>query len=199
MPRPKVHDEALRTRLLTRAGRTLSADGLGALSLRKLAADVGTSTTAVYSLFGGKPALLKAVFDEAFQRFRTHLATAPPSDDPIDDLYRLGQAYRASALEDPHFYEVMFGSARADFDPDPESAALAASTFQPLLDAVERAVAAGRLRDEKPGTIALSLWACAHGLVSLELRGYLPAEAGDLGELFAAAMKANLTGWKPAP
>ena len=55
VPRPKVHDAALRARLLECAGATLSTRGLAALSLRTLAADVGTSTTAVYALFGGKP------------------------------------------------------------------------------------------------------------------------------------------------
>ncbi len=65
----------------------------------------------MYSLFGGKPALLKALFDEAFHRFGAHLAAVAPSGNPVEDLYRLGLAYRASALADPHFYEVMFGSA----------------------------------------------------------------------------------------
>ena len=58
MPRPKTHDDALRRRLLERAGELLSTEGPGAVSLRKIATDVNTSTTAVYSLFGGKPALL---------------------------------------------------------------------------------------------------------------------------------------------
>ena len=52
VPRTKVHDAALRSRLLECAGATLSAGGLAALSLRSLAAEVGTSTTAVYALFG---------------------------------------------------------------------------------------------------------------------------------------------------
>lgn len=197
MPRPKVHDDALRVRLLEQAGQTLSAHGLDALSLRRLASDVGTSTTAVYSLFGGKPALLKALFDEAFNRFGAHLAAAEPSGDPIEDLYRLGLAYRASALDDPHFYEVMFGSARAEFSPDAESTALAASTFDPVLDAVRRAVAAGELRAAEPGDIAMSLWAIAHGMVSLELRGYLPPEAGDPARVFGTAIRAHLAGWRP--
>ena len=61
MARPKVHDEVLRGRLLERARTLLSSQGPAALSLRTLAADVGTSTTAVYALFGGKPGLLEAL------------------------------------------------------------------------------------------------------------------------------------------
>ena len=73
MPRPKVHDAALRLRLLECAGATLSTRGLAALSLRTLAADVGTSTTAVYALFGGKPGLLAALHAEAFARLGARL------------------------------------------------------------------------------------------------------------------------------
>lgn len=197
MPRPKVHDDALRVRLLERAGHTLSAKGLQALSLRQLASDVGTSTTAVYSLFGGKPALLTALFDEAFDRFGSHLATVTPSDNPVEDLVQLGVAYRASALDDPHFYEVMFGSVRLDIVPDAGSLDRAVATFQPLLRMVRRAIDAGALRPEDPAIIAMSLWAMVHGLVSLEMRGFLPPGAPDAGKAFTKAVRANLAGWRP--
>lgn len=192
-----MHDEALRDRLLERAGHTLSAKGLRALSLRQLASDVGTSTTAVYALFGGKPALLTALFDEAFARFGAHLAAVTPSDDPLEDLVQLGIAYRASALDDPHFYEVMFGSVRLDIAPDSGSLARAAATFQPLLRMVRRAIDAGQLRAEDPSVVAVSLWAMVHGLVSLELRGFLPPGAPDPGQAFTTAVRANLAGWRP--
>jgi AcrR family transcriptional regulator len=197
MPRPKVHDEALRVQLLEQAVRTLSEDGPDALSLRKLAAQVGTSTTAVYSLFGGKPGLLEAVFDEAFARFGDRLAEVEPSRDALADLAALGMAYRASALDEPHFYQVMFGPVGGVMTPGPESRARAEATFRPLLDTVRRAIAAGQLRDEDPVRIATSLWAVVHGLVSLELRALLPAEAGAADELYAQALRAIGDGWRP--
>ena len=61
MPRSKIHDEALRVRLLDAAGALLAAEGPDALSVRRIATEVDTSTTAVYSLFGGKPGLLRAL------------------------------------------------------------------------------------------------------------------------------------------
>ena len=51
MARPKVHDEKLRARLLERAGALVSDGGPEALSLRTLARDCETSTTAVYALW----------------------------------------------------------------------------------------------------------------------------------------------------
>ncbi len=199
MARPKLHDDALRIRLLDVAATLLTTEGPDALSLRRLAAAAGTSTSAVYALFGGKPGILRGLFIEAFTRFAAHLDTVSPSDDPLADLLALGHAYRASALADPHLYSVMFGSPVPGFEPAPEDYAHAEATFAPVLDTVRRAVAAGQLRDADPALIATALWANVHGLVSLELGCAMPAGAGPPGELFEAAIRANLDGWRIRP
>jgi AcrR family transcriptional regulator len=204
VPRPKVHDDALRVRLLECASHTLSTQGLAALSLRTLAAQVGTSTTAVYALFGGKPGLLKALFDEAFCRLGAHLAAVATSDDPLEDLVRLGLAYRDSALSDPHFYDVMFSGVLGDLPLDDTSRAAAGATFAPLVRIVERATAVGALHtDVDPRTVSLALWALVHGLVSLNLRHLAPGSADPMA-IFETALRAAVQGWRatrsaPAP
>ena len=199
MPRPKLHDDALRIRLLDTAGELLTSEGPGALSLRRLAAAAGTSTSAVYALFGGKPGILRALFIEAFTRFAAHLDTVTPSDDPLADILALAHAYRASALADPHLYTVMFGSPVPGFEPETQDWAHAEATFIPLLDTVRRATTAGLLRAVDSIRLATALWANVHGLVSLELRSAMPAAAGPPGELFEAAIRANLDGWRVRP
>jgi AcrR family transcriptional regulator len=160
------------------------------LSLRRLAAESGTSTSAVYALFGGKPGILRELFIEAFTRFAAHLDTVTPSDDPLSDLLALGRAYRASALANPHLYAVMFGSPVPGFEPAADDYAHAEATFAPLLDTVRKAIAAG--------LIATALWANVHGLVSLELRCAIRGGAVPPGELFEAAIRATLNGWRAA-
>ena len=199
MARPKLHDDALRIRLLDTAGALLTSEGPGSLSLRRLAAEAGTSTSAVYALFGGKPGMLRELFIEAFTRFAAHLDTVAPSDDPLTDLLALGHAYRASALADPHLYAVMFGSPVPGFEPTPDDYSHAEATFAPLLDTVCKAVRAGVLVDVDPHLIATALWANVHGLVSLELRGATATGAVPPGELFDTAIRANLNGWRAQP
>ncbi len=197
VPRPKVHDAALRLRLLECAGATLSTGGLGALSLRTLAAAVGTSTTAVYALFGGKPGLLEALHAEAFSRLAARLAAVPVGADPLEDLVALGRAYRDAALAEPHFYDVMFGV------PQPAGErwwAVAAPAFRPVVDLVERAVAGGVLRSGiEPATVSLALWATVHGLVSLHLRGLHPPGAAAPDQVFDLALHAAVAGWRAVP
>jgi AcrR family transcriptional regulator len=191
MPRPKIHDDALRRRLLERAGELLSTEGPAAVSLRKIATDVNTSTTAVYSLFGGKPALLEALYDEAFSRFGAHLAAVPVTDDPVEDLLQVGLAYRRSALEDPRFYSVLYSKV---VEPTKEMSRAAGRTFAPVIKAVRRAVEQGLYRAEAPEQIAMSMWGIAHGLVSLELNGNLPPGI-DPAATYEIALRAHSRGW----
>jgi AcrR family transcriptional regulator len=197
VPRPKVHDAALRLRLLECAGATLSTRGLGGLSLRTLAAEVGTSTTAVYALFGGKPGLLEALYAEAFSRLGARLGAVSTGADPVEDLVALGRAYREAALADPHFYDVLFGGALPAGE---RWWAVAAPMFRPVVDLVERAVTRGALRPgTDPATVSLALWATLHGLVALHLRGPRPAGAPAPEQVFDLAVRAAVAGWVCGP
>ncbi|ONI83791.1 TetR family transcriptional regulator [Saccharothrix sp. ALI-22-I] len=195
MPRPKTHDDALRGRLLERAGELLSTEGPDALSLRRLAADVNTSTTAVYSLFGGKPALLNSVYEEAFRRFGERLAAVPKTDDPVEDIVQTGLAYRQSALADPQFYLVMFSKVVPNFEPSDETSEAAAETFLPLVRDVDRAVEKGMFVQAPREQIALAMWGMVHGLVSLELNGNLPPGL-EIAPVYERALRAHADGWR---
>lgn len=201
MGRPRIHDEALRDRLLGLAAETVSTSGLDSLSVRGLAGEAGTSTAAVYSLFGGKPGVVAAVYRRAFQRFGERLESVGVSNDPVDDIVRLGLAYRLAALADPHGYRVMFGDRLRPAAAGHRAARTAARTFDPLLDAVRRCVAARVFPDDPPPeSIATALWANVHGLVSLELGHFMPPAAGDPAAVFDAAVRAAATGWTlPTP
>jgi AcrR family transcriptional regulator len=193
VPRPKVHDDVLRAKLRTRAGELLSEHGVTGLSLRTLAADVGTSTTAVYALFGGKPGLVKTVVDDAFRRLRHTLADVPEGTDPADRLVAIAEAYRADALHDPHLYDAMFDRDRLDA----ESRELQEEAFAPLVSAVEAAVDAKALRhDADAGTVALGLWSALHGLVSIELHAHTPTDIGDPADGSREVLRAVVDGFR---
>lgn len=187
MPGPKrvVDAEAMRTALLDAAAQLLHDAGPGALSVRRLAADVGTSTQAIYTQFGGKPGIVAALYREGFTRLETAMRAVNASDDPVERLRALGRAYRAAALENPHFYDVMFGRAVPGFECDDDDRAHGLRSFLLLVDAVQLALDAGRLRG-RADEIAAHLWICVHGHTSLELHGY----AGDLD--YEATLAASL-------
>lgn len=195
MPRPRLHDDALRARLLEVASEVISARGTAGLTLRDVARTAGTSASAVYALFGSREALVAAVSDEAFRRFAAHLAAAGRTADPRRDLLALGLAYRRSALDDPHFYRVMFDSPGTGAQ-DPDRAPLTdAPAFGTLRDAVARVMAAS---GAPPGAVAavaqdaaVGMWGLVHGLVLLELAGVdagsAPASAARYERFLVAA------------
>src|SRR3954471_352415 len=95
VPSVKSHTADLATRLVDEAGRILAAEGAGALTLRRLATVTGTSTMAVYTLFGDKQGLLSAMHREGFARLAAAAEHAQASSsDPLEALAAQGFAYR---------------------------------------------------------------------------------------------------------
>ncbi len=194
MARPRVHDENLRARLLDRAGQLVTERGMAALSLRTLAAEAGTSTTAVYSLFGGKPALLGALFEESFSSFGASQLAVPVTGDTLADLLALGRAYWTWARAHPDLYGVMFGQVLGGFACTPEQEASAEATIGPLSTAVRSGVESGILVGD-PMTITFAIWAAVHGVVSLVMADRGPADETVRAHLFDATALAAVRGW----
>jgi AcrR family transcriptional regulator len=165
---PKVADPAVRTALLETAARLIATEGAGGLTLRRLADEVGTSTMAVYTHFGGMQNLRQEVRREGFARLRAHLDGVRPGADPLADLARLGWAYHDNALENPNLYRAMFMD---HTEPAPDGIGL--DTFEQLVAGVDRCLEAGRFRPADPYALALQLWSMAHGVIALELSGLL--------------------------
>ncbi len=180
------HHQDLRSALVAAATRLLAQEGPNAVSTRRIAAEVGASTTAIYTLFGSKEGLIHALYLDGFEHLREALEAVPCTDDPLADLEALGWAYRRHALSEPERYAVMFGHLVAGFSPPAESVARTKRSFAVLLDAVRRCLEAGLLSADDPVEVADILWAGVHGMVSLELVGYHPDE--ELAQRRYAAM-----------
>lgn len=129
---------------------------------------------AVYTYFGGMPGLVRAVIREGFARLADHISAVHPTDDPVADAFRLAFAYRQSAHSAPYLYAVMFGgSSIAGFELSDEDRNIGRYTLRVARDTVPRCIEAGRFRPAEPWSVARHLWCQLHGLVSLELAGYL--------------------------
>src|SRR5215203_1600120 len=97
VPAVKTHTEELRAALIDEAGRVLRTEGPGAVALRRLARATGTSTAAVYTLFGDKAGLIDQMYIEGFRRLTHTVAASPATADPVQDLLAMGGAYRGSS------------------------------------------------------------------------------------------------------
>ncbi|MEO7571216.1 MAG: TetR/AcrR family transcriptional regulator [Acidimicrobiales bacterium] len=155
------------------AARLLSTEGRPAVTARRLASEVGASTQAVYTHFGGMEELFAEIWREGFRRFGAALDEPAITDDPVADWMTQGWGYRRFALRDRHLYRVMFGEGLMAFRRgDPEDLEAAASTFGSLLVRIERCCDAGRWTVDDPFTAGEVVWALSHGHMSIELTGY---------------------------
>lgn len=191
---PRRADPRIPIALMEAAARLLAEEGTAAVSTRRLASAVGTSTTAVYTHFGSMTDLVRAMVHEGFARLDRRLEQVGHTADPVEDVIALGYAYRDSALADPHLYAVMFGgSALAGFALTDEDRQHGRYTLEALIDAVRRAIEAGRFRPADARLLAQQLWIALHGLVTLELGGYL-VEPHDAAVCFETQLGLLLLG-----
>jgi AcrR family transcriptional regulator len=160
----------VRTALLEAAAELIATEGSAGLTLRRLTEQVGTSTMAVYTHFGGMQNLRQEIRREGFARLRDHLDAVAPSPDPLRDLARLGWAYYDNAVENPNLYRVMFMDHH-----EPADDVVGLDTFDHLVTAVARCVQDGRFDVGEPFDLGLQLWSLAHGLVTLQLSGLIAA------------------------
>jgi AcrR family transcriptional regulator len=197
---PGRHDDT-REALLAAAHDLLASEGPAALSVRRIAAAAGMSTMNLYSRFGGKDGVLDELFIDGFRRMSEEMADAPVSDDPIADLLACGHAYRDFARRNPTYYSLMFDRVVPDFQPSPRAVDAALAGLGRVIARVQRAMDEGKVRKGDAFQVAAALWACEHGLASLEFR--TPAGDHPSSELFdwdaiaTTAIEALLRGLAP--
>ncbi len=191
-PPPDEPDrEDLRTRFLAAAEKLVRQHGPDGLSLRELARAFGSSTMAIYTLFGGKPGLMQALYAVGFARLHAYALSAEHRDAPLRWMVRQMLAYRRFAFDHTGLYRLMFGGEKRFIPTDRHSrfASLTAPVdnaypaFAALIDAVGGCLAHHRETPPDPAEVqdlAFLVWGQMHGLVGLEIAGYADP-AGALG------------------
>ena len=174
---PEVDDRD-RAVVLATARRLVERDGAAALSVRRLASELGTSYQLVYTLFGGKEGLLDALFREGFASLEAACRAGPTTGSPTADLASLASAYRRFAYAHRELHALMFGR-QAGFDPSPESQQAARRSFSVVYETAVRAFETSRTARRhfsSAEALARAAWSATHGHVVLELDSWFGPE-----------------------
>ena len=173
MGRPREHGEETRTALRSAAEQLVTDGGPYAVSVRAVAERAGTSTRAVYSLFGSKDGLLvDALAQGAFAFLADGIDELGETDDPVADLVAVGvPVFRRLVLEHPALYRIAFQRPSGTSSPDRELTAARERAFRCLLVRVQRLKSTGRLGDKTVPEAAVEFNAMLEGLANAELRG----------------------------
>ena len=185
-------DAQQRRRILAAALDQLRSEGVHGLRVRSIAALAGCSTTGVYTWFGGKDGLLRALYTDGFERFTLALAGVPTTGGR-DELSELARAYRCWSVENPTHYRLMFGGLVPGLVGEASLDGVGLSSFDILVDAVQRSIDGGDLVPGDATGIAYHLWAGIHGYIDLAANRPMTMIGGD-DELFERGLVRLLDG-----
>ncbi len=165
--KPRGQGPSRKGEILAAAKRLFLAEGIQHATMRRIAADVGVSSTALYVYFADKTAILDAIAEQMFEALL--VAYAQSQDPALPPLVRFRAGLRAYvdlALARPDEYRLTFDQASPAACTE---IAAADKSFDMLRANVDALMQAGQFAPGDPLAVAEALWACLHGVVMLVL------------------------------
>ncbi len=147
----------------------LESEGIEALTMRRLADDLGMRAPSLYKHLPDKAALCAALIENALAELGALLHAVVDPDDPTGSVGALLEAYRANGLARPNLYRLATSGQLAR-DLLPEGLEEWAGTPFFLVTGEPH--------------LAQALWAFAHGMVVLEIDGRFQ-DTSDLDRTWA--------------
>jgi AcrR family transcriptional regulator len=175
--------------IVHRARAMIESEGVEALSLNKLAADLGIAAPSLYNHFKNKGALLRAVnAGTAEEMARVMLNGAEGETDLKTRFLLLAHAHRAFAAANPATYALAFNNMAEDQRPDADEMEKLALPLQALM--------AEYVGEERSLVATRGIWALLHGFAMLQITDQFRRQ-GNVDEAFEQSIKAFIEGWKP--
>jgi AcrR family transcriptional regulator len=167
--KPKGEGHVRRAEILAAAERIFVELGYEGATIRKIADEVGLSSTALYMHFAEKNEILHEICRDAFEKLKQANAGVIAADAaPEVRLRRLIEAYIDFGFANPNAYRLIYLTRPSEAREGAQSVAqgLGAELYRSFEAVVATVAAEGRLKgDVRP--VAQALWAGAHGIVSL--------------------------------
>jgi AcrR family transcriptional regulator len=171
----------------------LVAEGLHAVSLRRVASSLGVTAPALYAHVVDKRDLLQGIVEREIDALLDRFA-AVQTDDAVRRLRQMAIVYVDYGLQNPDLFRAMFlFRPELTAEPRPDAPALGSSIHGAFVAAVRDAQGAGVLDDGDPELAALTVWTTAHGVITTLLSGP-PLDIDLKNKLCDAAINASLTG-----
>lgn len=182
-----------RARILAAAARLHARQGFAALSLRRVARDVGVTPMAIYRHYPSKAALVEALVQAGFAKWEARLARAVRAQTPLERIERALLGYADFALAEPRTFELMFLVPRPVPRAPDSLKATSSPAFAALISAVGELRQGARLIHGNPADLILLAWATVHGLIALHLSGRFGGDARRFRRIYRKAVRQLLS------
>lgn len=158
-----------RAEILEAAERIFVAEGYEGATIRKIADEVGVSSTALYMHFADKACILHEIVEGVLSQLLAR--NSEIAGRPLDAVVRtkmMLDAYMRWAFEHPNAYHLVYCAPSQQDDPRPEGTSeFAAKSYDVFSGVVREIAASGRLRTGTGDSAAQALWMACHGVVAL--------------------------------
>jgi AcrR family transcriptional regulator len=164
--------ENLRRAILDAARDLFVTHGYEAVSMRKIAERIEYSPTAIYLYFVDKDSILGTLIDEGFELLCHAISQLSGISDPVERLRRGGRGYIQFALDNPHYYRLMFEmtDSAPTLEGQGQKRESAVRAFGFIRRCVAEGMAQGRFRTDREEIILSHIaWAQVHGAAALAL------------------------------
>ncbi|MGT2424774.1 TetR/AcrR family transcriptional regulator [Amnibacterium kyonggiense] len=162
MPRPAPDLELRRGQIVAAASRVAEAEGWLAVTMRRIAGELGVTQPVLYTVFAGRQSLIDAVALDGFTALASALEAADRT--PIARM----RAYLEFSAAHPTIYDAMFSM--------PSDLQFSKAAHEPLTRAFTAIRDVFPSDDDARAEVA---WATLHGLATLQATGRLPAERAE--------------------
>jgi AcrR family transcriptional regulator len=173
----------------------LEAEGPQAVSMRRVAKEVGITAMAIYHHFPNREALLSAVVDSEFQQLVEFFARASGNRSFEAAMIHIMDGYIDYALAHPRIFDYVFAEARPNARRFPDDfRARRSPTLNLTADIVSSWMKLGKLKRDDPWEIAMELWAHVHGYLALWRGGRFHLSEDEFRKLVHRSLRRLLHG-----
>jgi len=179
--RTSYHHGSLRETLMEVCLDLIETEGIGAVSLRRVARDAGVSPRAPYNHFPDRASLLAALSERGFVELARELEAARAgAAGPVPTLVALVRAYLGFARARPAYFRLMFRPELSESAKGPAGHEAADAVFRIVGEVVESCVSGQVIAESEAEVVTIALWGFGHGLAALWTDGQLAKQAAAL-------------------
>jgi AcrR family transcriptional regulator len=175
--------------------RILEAEGAQAVSMRRIAKDVGITAMAIYRYYPGHEALLDAVVDCEFQKLAGFFSESDGNRSFEASITHIMDGYIDYALAHPRIFDYVFAAPRPGARRFPDDfRARRSPTLNLIFDIVSSWMKAGKLKRDDAWEISMTFWAHVHGYLALWRGGRFHLSENEFRKLVHRSLRRLLHG-----
>ena len=175
--------------------RVLEAEGAPAVTMRRIAREVGVTPMALYHHYRNRENLLDAVVNKEFDQLADFFRRATRQRAFEPQMIHIMDGYVDYALAHPRIFDYVFSSPRPGARRYPRDfRARRSPTLNILADAVKTLMRSNHLKSDNAWEIAMQLWAHVHGYLMLYRAGRFELSEREFRNLIHRSLRRLLHG-----